>query len=110
MATFEDFEKLDVEVSKIIKVEDFLKTKKLFYKLTIDLRGDVGVKKSSDQLVDNYSKEDLVNKLILCVVSFPSLQIGPFMSEVLTLGIPDSKGKCVLIKPDKNVPLGARLY
>ena len=110
MATFEDFQKLDIRVGKIIKIEDFPEAKKPSYKLTIDFGKEIGIKKSSAQLCKNYSKENLHNKLVLCVVNFPPRQIGPFISEVLTLGVPDKNGECVLIIPNKEVPIGGKLY
>ncbi len=110
MAEFSDFQKLDIRVGKIIEVEDFPEAKNPSYKLRIDFGKEIGIKKSCAQLVDNYSKEKLKNKKVLCIINFPPRQIGPFMSEVLTLGIPDENNKCILIKPDKDAPLGARLY
>jgi len=110
MATFDDFEKLDIRVGKIIEVEDFPEAKNPSYKLKIDLGKEIGIKKSCAQLVKNYSKEDLKNKLVLCVVNFPARQIGPAISEVLTLGVPDKEEECILIEPGKEVPLGAKLY
>jgi len=110
MAAYEDFEKLDVRVGKIIDVEDFPEARKPSYKLKIDLGGEVGIKKSCAQLPHNYTKEELTDRLVLCVVNFPSRQIGPAVSEVLTLGVPDGKGNCILIMPSTDVPLGGRLY
>jgi|SRR3989339_106127 len=110
MAIYEDFAKLDVRVGKIIEVEDFPEAKKPAYKLKIDFGKDIGVKNSSVQVVKNYKKEELKDKLVLGVVNFPARKIGPFMSEVLTLGVPDDKSECVLIKPDKDVPIGGKLY
>ena len=110
MATFEDFQKLDIRVGKIIEVESFPEAKKPFYKLKIDLGAEMGVKKSCAQLCKNYKKEDLIGKLVLCVVNFPPRQIGPALSEVLTLGVPGNDGECVLIQPEMGVPLGGRLY
>lgn len=110
MATYEDFQKVDVRVGKIIEVEDFPEARKPAYKLKIDFGEEIGIKRSSAQLPQNYSKEDLKDKLVLGVVNFPARQIGPVVSEVLTLGIPDENGECVLITPDKNVPIGGRLY
>ncbi|MBI2589309.1 tRNA-binding protein [Candidatus Saccharibacteria bacterium] len=110
MATYEDFEKLDIRVGKIVKIEDFPKARKPSYKLQIDFGAEVGIKKSCAQLPQNYSKKDLKGKLVLGVVNFPPRQIGPAVSEVLTLGAPDDNGECILITPDKNVPLGAQLY
>lgn len=110
MATYEDFEKLDVRVGKIVEIEDFPEARKPSYKLKIDFGEGIGVKKSCAQLPQNYSKEDLKDKMVLGVVNFPPRQIGPAVSEVLTLGVPDADGNCVLIEPTKTVPLGGRLY
>lgn len=110
MVTIEDFQKLDIRVGKIIDVEDFPEAKKPSYKLKINLGSEIGMKKSCAQLLKNYKKEELKNKLVLCVVNFPPRQIGPALSEVLTLGVPDEKGECILITPDKNVPLGGKIY
>lgn len=110
MVTFEDFQKLDIRVGKIIDIEDFPEAKKPSYKLKIDLGSEIGIKKSSAQLVKNYKKEDLKNKLVLCIVNFPPRQIGNTISEVLTLGVPDKNGDCILIKPYSEVPLGGKLY
>lgn len=108
MATFEDFQKLDIMVGKIIEVEDFPEARNPSYKLKIDFGGEI--KKSCAQLVKNYTKEDLKNKLVLCVVNFPPRQIGPAISEVLTLGIPDENGYCILIVPEKEIEIGSKLY
>ena len=110
MGTMDDFNKIDIRVGKVIKVEDFPEAKNPAYKLEIDLGSEIGIKKSCAQLVRNYRKEDLKGKEVLCVVNFPPRQIGPVTSEVLTLGVPDENNECVLIKPDKNSPLGAKLY
>lgn len=111
MATYEDFQKLDIRVGKIVAVEDFPEARKPAYKITIDFGEEIGTKKSSVQLVDLYSKEELVGKIVLGVVNFPPRQIGPFLSEVLTLGVPDADGKCVLIVPDKDsAEIGGRMF
>lgn len=110
MATFDDFQKLDIRVGKIIEVEDFPEARKSSYRLKIDLGKEIGIKKSCAQLVKNYSKEQLKGKLILCVVNFPPRQIGHATSEVLTLGMPDDNENCVLIQPERIVPIGGRLY
>lgn len=111
MATYDDFLKLDVRVGKIINVEDFPEAKKPAYKLTIDFGPVIGVKKSSAQLTKYYSKETLLNKIILGVVNLSPRQIGPFISEVLTLGVPDENNECVLITPDNtNSIIGGRLF
>ena len=87
MATIEDFEKLDIRVGKIIEIEDFPEARKPSYKLKIDFGSEIGVKNSSVQIVDLYTKEELKDKLALGVVNFPPRKIGPFLSEVLTLGV-----------------------
>ncbi len=110
MATIDDFDKLDIRVGKIIEVADFPEARNPSYKLLIDFGDKIGVKKSSAQLTQNYTKNDLQNKLILAVVNFPPRQIGPTISEVLTLGVPDENGNTVLIEPGNEVPLAAKLY
>lgn len=110
MATIEDFLALDIRVGKIVSVQDFPEARKPAYKLEIDFGDELGIKKSSAQIVTNYTKEDLHEKLVLCVVNFPPRQIGPFISEVLTLGVPDESGEVVLIAPDSDVPIGGKLY
>ncbi len=110
MATFDDFHKLDIRVGKIVKVDDFPEAKNPSYKLQIDLGKDIVIKKSCAQLVKNYDKDNLIGKLVLCVVNFPPRQIGPVLSEVLTLGVPDENGDCILIEPERDAPLGGRLY
>lgn len=110
MATYEDFEKLDIRAGKIIDVQDFPEARKPAYKLAIDFGNEIGVKKSSAQLPSNYSKDELLGKQILAVVNFPPRQIGPVKSEVLTLGVPDDEGNCILVITDKEAPLGGRLF
>ena len=110
MATYEDFEKIDFRVGKIIEVQDFPEARKPAYKLLIDFGEEIGKKRSSAQLPQNYAKEGLLNKHVVCIVNFPPRQIGPVKSEVLTLGLPDKDGNCVLIAPDSNVPLGGRVF
>ncbi len=110
MAIYDDFEKLDVRVGKIVEVDDFPEARKPSYKLKIDFGGEIGIKKSCAQLPQNYTKEQLNDRLVLGVVNFPPRQIGPAVSEVLTLGVPDENGDCILIEPSKGVPIGGRLY
>ena len=111
MATIDDFQKLDIRVGKIIEVNDFPEAKKPAYKLKIDFGAETGVKNSSVQIVALYSKEELVGKLVLGVVNFPPRKIGPFESEVLTLGVPDKDGNVILITPDKTDPIvGGKLF
>ncbi len=102
VATIEDFQKIDVRVGKIIKVEDFPEARKPSFKLTIDFGKEIGIKRSSAQLVSLYKKEELEGKLVLGVVNLEPRQIGPFVSEVLTLGVPDDDHQCILIVPDKQ--------
>ncbi len=111
MATYDDFVKLDIRVGKIVAVEDFPEARKPAYKLTIDFGNEIGQKRSSAQVKKYYSKETLIDKLILGVVNFPPKQIGPFMSEALTLGVPDEEGQCVLISPNNdNAVIGGKLF
>lgn len=110
MATFEDFEKLDIRVGKIIEVEDFPEARKPSYKLKIDFGSEIGIKKSCGQFVANYTKDELKDKMVACVVNFPPRQIGPAVSEVLTLGFPNEESNAVLISPDKEVVLGGKLF
>lgn len=110
MITFDDFQKIDIRIGQIIEVENFPEARKPAYKLKIDFGDEFGIKKSSAQLTKNYNIDQLKGKQVLCVVNFPPRQIGPFISEVLTLGIPDEAGECVLITPDKDVPIGGRMY
>ena len=111
MATIEDFQKLDIRVGKVLEVNDFPEAKKPAYKLKIDFGPEVGIKNSSVQIVARYSKEELVGRLVMGVVNFPPRQIGPFTSEVLTLGVPDKDGQVILIKPDnEEVVVGGKLY
>lgn len=111
MATIDDFQKLDIRVGKIIEVSDFPEARKPSYQLTIDFGEEVGIKRSSAQLVAHYKKEELVGKKVLGVVNFPPRQIGPFMSECLTLGAPDENHECVLIVPDlDDAIIGGKLY
>lgn len=110
MINFDDFQKVDIRVGKIIEVQKFPEAHNPSYKLKIDLGPKIGVKRSCAQLPANYSMKELQDKLVLCAVNLPPRQIGPATSEVLTLGVPDQSGECRLITPDKSVPLGSRLY
>ena len=107
---FDDFLKVDIRTGLIVSVDDFPEARKPAWKLTIDFGGEIGIKKSSAQITDHYGKEDLIGRQIMAVVNFPPRQIGPFMSEVLTLGVSDEGGKVVLLAPDHDVPLGSRMH
>lgn len=107
---FTDFQKIDVRVGRIVSAEPFPEARKPAIRLAIDLGAELGTRKSSAQLTRHYRPESLVGRLVLCVVNFPPRQIGPMMSEVLTLGVPDADGEVVLVAPDEAVPLGGRLF
>lgn len=107
---FDDFLKVDVRVGRVIEAEEFPEARKPAYKLRIDFGPDIGIKKTSAQITKHYTLETLKGRLVMAVVNFPPRQIGPVMSEVLALGVPDGDGEVVLLAPDKDVPIGGRLY
>lgn len=108
--TFDDFLKVDIRVCTILAVEPFPQARKPAFKLTIDFGAEIGVKRSSAQITVHYAPQELVGRQVAAVVNFPPRQIGPFMSQVLTLGFPDADGAVVLIAPSKPVPNGGRLF
>ena len=108
--SFDDFLKVDVRVGRVIKAEEFPEARKPAYKMQIDFGPEIGIKKTSAQITKHYTPETLVGRLVMAVVNFPPRQIGPVMSEVLTLGVPDADGEVVLLSPTKDVPIGGRLY
>jgi len=109
-ASYDDFLKLDIRVGTIIDVKPFPEARKPAFKLDIDFGAPLGMKKSSAQITAHYSPDALIGRQVLAVVNFPPRQIGPFMSEVLTLGVPDSDGNVVLVSPDIEVPVAGRLF
>jgi tRNA-binding protein len=108
--SFEDFLKVDVRLGTIVSAEAFPQARKPAYKLTIDFGPEIGVKKSSAQITRNYPREELIGRQVAAVINFAPRQIGPFLSEVLTLGFPDAEGEVVLISPSRPAPNGGRLY
>ncbi|TRD15510.1 tRNA-binding protein [Palleronia caenipelagi] len=109
-ASIEDFLKLDIRVGRIVRAEPFVKARKPAYILTVDFGGEIGEKKSSAQITQNYTPDSLIGRQVLAVVNFPPRQIGPMMSEVLVLGVPDAEGEVVLVAPTAEVTEGGRLY
>jgi tRNA-binding protein len=107
---FDDFLKVDVRVGTILTAEPFPQARKPAYRLTIDFGPDIGVKKSSAQITRYYTPETLVGRQVAAVVNFAPRQIGPFMSEVLTLGFPDENGEVILVQPSQAAPNGGRLF
>ena len=108
--SFDDFMAVDVRVGEIVRAEPFPEARKPAYKLWVNFGDEIGEKKSSAQITVHYSLSELVGKRVMAVVNFQPRQIGPVKSEVLVLGIPDENGAVVLITPDKDVPLGVRLF
>ena len=108
--SYDDFENVDIRVGTIVRAEDFPEARKPAIKVWIDFGADIGTKKTSAQITRHYTTDALINMQVAAVVNFPPRQIGKFMSEVLMLGFPDDDGEVVLIRPDKTVPGGGKLY
>jgi len=109
MISYDDFEKIDMRVGKIMQVDDFPQARKPAYQLTIDFGSEIGLKRSSAQIT-NYTKEELLGKLVIGVVNFPPRQIGSFRSDVLTLGAPDGNGNVILLTLTHEIPLGGKIF
>jgi tRNA-binding protein len=105
-----DFEKVEIRVGRVVRAEAFPEARKPAYRLHIDFGDPIGVKRSSAQLTEHYALTELEGRLVIAVVNFTPRQIGPFLSEVLTLGVPDREGRVVLLAPDRDVPLGGRMF
>ena len=110
MISFGDFERVDIRVGTITDAQPFPQARKPAYRLVIDFGAEIGSKRSSAQLTVHYRPDQLIGRQVCAVVNFAPRQIGPFMSEVLTLGMPDDDGSVVLIKPDFKVPNGGKLF
>jgi tRNA-binding protein len=108
--TYADFEKVDIRVGRITRAEPFPEARKPAYKLWVDFGPEIGEKRSSAQITKQYTIEELIGRQVLGVVNFPPRQIGPVLSEVLVLGLPDEEGAVVLIGPGHEVPLGGKLF
>lgn len=107
--SFDDFMKVDIRVGRIVRAENFPEARKPAYKLWLDFGPEIGEKKSSAQITQHYTLDDLVGRHVMAVVNFPPRQIGPVMSEVLVLGVYDADNSVTLLSPDHAVPLGARM-
>ena len=107
---FDDFLKVDIRVGRIVEALPFPEARKPALKLLIDFGPAIGRKRSSAQITKHYEADALIGRLVLAVVNFPPRQIGPMMSEVLTLGVPDEAGEVVLIQPGIDVPIGGRMF
>ena len=110
IVSFDDFTKIDIRVGLVVEAMEFPEARKPALKLKIDFGDELGIKKSSAQINYHYTPNDLLGKSVLAVVNFSPRQIGKFMSEVLVLGLSDDNGNIVLITPDNNVPVGAKLH
>lgn len=110
MATIADFDVLDIRVGTVIDARPFPQARKPAYQLTIDFGAEIGTRRSSAQITEHYTPQMLMGRQVMAVVNFPPRQIGPFLSEVLTLGVPDADGRVVLLQPGLDVPNGGRLF
>jgi tRNA-binding protein len=108
--SFDDFLKVDIRVGKVLRAEPYPEARKPAIKMWVDFGPEIGERKTSAQVTYHYTPDELVGKKVVGVVNFPPRQIGKFMSEVLVLGVPDDTGEVVLLTPDKDVPVGGRMF
>lgn len=108
--TFDDFMAVDIRVGRVIRAEPFPEARKPSIKMWIDFGDEIGERKTSAQITAHYTPDTLTGRMVMGVVNFPPRQIGPFMSEVLVLGVPDAEGEIVLMTPDQDVPVGGRMH
>jgi tRNA-binding protein len=108
--TYDDFARVDIRVGRITRAEPFPEARKPAFKLWVDFGSEIGEKRSSAQITKHYTCDGLIGRQVLAVVNFPPRQIGPVMSEVLVLGMPDADGEVVLVGPGHDVPLGGKLF
>ncbi|MBN2752420.1 MAG: tRNA-binding protein [Rhodospirillaceae bacterium] len=108
--SYDDFQKVDIRVGRVVRAEVNVAARKPAYKVWVDFGADIGELKSSAQLARHYTPESLIGRLVMGVVNFPAKQIGPVRSECLVLGVPDADGEVVLLVPDLDVPLGGRMF
>ena len=108
--TFDDFMKVDIRVGRVVRAEPYPEARKPAIKMWVDFGPEIGERKTSAQVTKHYSVDDLVGRQVVAVVNFPPRQIGKFMSEILVLGIPDGEGDVVLLGPEREVPIGGRMY
>lgn len=108
--TYDDFQRVDIRVGRIVRAEPYPEARKPAIKLWVDFGPEIGEKRSSAQLTRHYTPEGLLGRMVMGVVNFPPRQIGKVMSEVLVLGVPDAEGEVVLLAPDQDVPLGGRMF
>lgn len=110
MISYADFERVDIRVGRITRAEAFPQARKPAYKLWVDFGAEIGEKRSSAQITKHYTLEGLIGRQVMAVVNFPPRQIGPVLSEVLVLGVPDAEGEVLLLSPSQDVPLGGRMF
>ncbi|MEI4262877.1 tRNA-binding protein [Roseovarius sp. D0-M9] len=108
--SFDDFLKVDIRVGRVVRAEPFPEARKPAIKIWIDFGDEIGERKTSAQVTKHYTPETLLHRMVMGVVNFPARQIGPFMSEVLVLGVADEDGEIVLLAPDQDVPIGGRMH